>query len=181
MARIDELPDSPPVTDDLDDSEFRCSECNRALTYSGRGRKPSRCSPNNDGDPDCYGKRGGNSSASGRKDATDRLANQAAKVLATVNAAVGTAGLFVGFHATAGAIAESNDEFEANAREALRLDPALSRMILRGGQNGGKLALIVAYVMFGASVIPAIQTDMAKKRAARQEAQLDMELEAAAA
>lgn len=42
--------DPAPQTTDL-----TCELCQNPLTYTGRGRKPKRCSASNGGDPECFG------------------------------------------------------------------------------------------------------------------------------
>ena len=74
-------------------------------------------------------------------------AARAASVLASLNEGICVGLAAVKFTGTAGAILAGNDDFRANAELALRNDPKLCRAILRGGSSGGKLGLILAYVM----------------------------------
>lgn len=148
--------DVPPT----DEPEFTCRRCGHGLTYNGRGRKPGACSDKNGGDPECYGSSRSTSRTNrGNKSGNEKLARQATDVLVTLNGA-GAAGAFmIGWRHTASTIANANDAFEVAAYEALLLDPGLCRLILRGGQNSGKLALGLAYGMFLASVAPAAVSD----------------------
>ena len=66
----------------------------------------------------------------------------------------------VGWVNTTQAIARANDAFEPMAYEALLLDPALCRMILRGGSNSGKFALAIAYAMMISAVAPMAVSDL---------------------
>lgn len=145
--------DSGPAIDpaDPEPGEFTCLRCGRNLTYGGRGRKPKNCSPSNGGDSACYGTKGAKSS-SGVKGGNERLAAQAADVLSGINDIVATGTMFVGFQATASMIAEGNEAFREQAYQALLIDPALAKTILRGGSSSGKIALVMAYAMFLAPV-----------------------------
>lgn len=159
--------DDVPVDDT--DSEYNCETCGRSLTYGGRGRKPRVCSGKNGGDPSCYGSSSRSTpGAAGRKSNNDKLARQATDVLVTFNAMLGTGALLIGWIGSAQAVARANESFEAQCYEALILDPNLCRMILRGGSNGGKLALALSYGMFGASVAPAVITDVRMAREAKR-------------
>ena len=170
---ITEAPVFEDSTPPVDEPEFACEKCGHALIYSGRGRKPRVCSDKNSGDPQCYGSSSRSTGGKPRTGASnDKLARQATDVLVTLNGMLATGSFVVGWTGTAGAIARANESFEAAAFDALLLDPALCRMILRGGSNSGKLALTLAYGMFAASIAPAAisdvkmwQADRAKTRA----------------
>jgi hypothetical protein len=80
------------------------------------------------------------------------------------------AGTFViGLRETSSTIADKNEVFKERAAAALVNDPKLCRSILRGGESAGKLGLLVAYVMFGASIAPTAMTEVRALRAAREE------------
>src|SRR4030042_275246 len=146
--------DRAPVTEQDPDTEYPCSACGRPLTYGGAGRKPKRCTDRNGGDPECYGSRKSSGARTGRAASNDKLAQQATDVLVSLNEFVGTGAFFVGFIGTARAIAGANEDFGVRAYNALVMDPSLCKMILRGGMNSGRLALLLAYGMFAAKVAP---------------------------
>lgn len=159
--------DLPPAPDPDDvTAEYTCKDCGRALAYNGRGRKPVRCSDRNGGDPECYGSRKSASTGGRKAVGNDRLAEQAASVLYGLNAMIGTGAFMFGFAGTASAIARANDSFESRAIEALKMDPGMCRMILRGGASGGKLALVMAYAMFASNVVPIAAGELRARREA---------------
>ncbi len=146
------------VTPELSDVEYPCTVCGReAGPYAGRGRKPTKC-------PDH--KPGNGASRSGVKSTGSNkvLAGQAADALATLNGVLAMGAMAVGFNATAGAIAGSNDMFRDQAYEALVTDPALCKLILKGGATGGKMALVLAYVMLGVNVAPVAKMEYDAKK-----------------
>jgi hypothetical protein len=146
----------PPVFD----VEYPCEVCGReAGPYAGRGRKPKRCPEH---------KRGSSSSSAPKTKGNNAvLAGQAADNLAQLNNILAFGSMAVGMNATASAIASANDGFRSAAYEALVTDPALCRSILRAGKSGGKVALAMAYMMFGVNVIPVAKMELDEKRAQR--------------
>lgn len=171
---IAEAPVFEDATPPLDEPEFACEKCGHSLTYGGRGRKPRVCSDKNGGDPQCYGSSSRSTTSGKRTGGTnDKLARQATDVLVTLNGMMATGAFVMSWTGTAGAIARANESFESAAFEALLLDPALCRMILRGGSNSGKLALTLAYGMFFASVAPSALTDVRMWQAERSKAKAE--------
>lgn len=143
--------DVSDVPDDIAPTpEYACSVCGVALEYSGRGRKPTKCADH---------KRGGGSGTPRAKAGNPpALAKQAAAALGQLNGLI-CIGLSVApmpyrLPMTASAIATANEAFEQQAAEALATDPKLARLILRGGAASGKVALLIAYGMMGAAVVP---------------------------
>jgi len=170
--------DIQPATEDSDtsavnDSEYTCEVCQAPLTYNGRGRKPTKCSPRNGGREECYSTRGATLSQP-REKSNDKLARQAANVLTGMNAGLGTGAYLLGLRGTAAAIRDANESFDPAAYEALKMDPGMCRMILRGGANSGKVMLAIAYLMLGMNVAPIAVTEYrmiverAKERRAEQ-------------
>lgn len=145
------------------DGEYTCTICGAALTYSGRGRKPSKCTANNDGDSACYG--------TGKSDvkADGKLAKQALAVLRSWNQAVGLAALGMGMSQTCGAVRVAQVDFESRVLPTLEADPGLCRTIIGAGKKGGKLALIFAYAAFGAQVGAVAVPEFRELRAAKRD------------
>ena len=158
---------SPPIDPDDPSPEFSCKVCARALTYSGRGRKPSKCSASNGGDPECFGSR---AASTGRapKASGEKLAADAVAVLRSVNDMVGMGALLAGFNNTASAMAAGQEGFRDKAFAALVLDPSLCRMILRAGTNSGKVALLMAYGMYLAPVAMTAYAEYSMRRLAEE-------------
>lgn len=161
-APVDIPPNADP--DDLD-GEYQCTECRRTLTYSGRGRKPKRCSERNNGDPDCYGKSQPKSGGTKRTTSAEKLAEEAAAVLCGLNDLTGMGFFFVGLQRTASVIAAGNDAFRERAIAALVLDPNMSKMILRGGTKSAAMALGMAYLSFA---VPVVKTASMEIRANKE-------------
>lgn len=151
--------DEPPNFES--EPDFVCEKCGKPLIYSGRGRKPKFC--------DEHKRSNGNGTRNVSSGNNEKLAAMAVDVLCQGNAALTVGLMFVRLNETASAIAAREDAFRAQAYEALKLDPALCKMILKGGASSGKVALIVAYAMMGASVAPVFMTEMKEKRADRAE------------
>lgn len=154
-----------PVTDDVppfeNEPEFACVTCGKAIEYSGRGRKPKYC--------DEHKRSSGTGTRSAASGSNDKLAAMAVDVLCQGNAAATVGLMFARLNGTASAVAEREEPFRAQAYEALKLDPALCKSILKGGANSGKMALIIAYAMLGASVAPVFIAEMKEKRAEKAE------------
>lgn len=155
------LGDAPPPFET--EAEYVCLTCGTAIEYSGRGRKPKYC--------DQHKRRAstaGNRSASGTSN-NEKLAAMAVDVLCQGNAAVTVGLMFMRLNRTASAVAERDDPFRVQAYEALKLDPALCKLILKGGASSGKVALVVAYAMMAASVAPVLIEEMKERRAEKEE------------
>jgi hypothetical protein len=152
----------PDVIPTVDDVEYPCSVCGReAGPYAGRGRKPTKC-------PDHKPGNGATRSAIKTTGSNKVLAGQAADALAQLNGVLAIGAMAVGFNRTAAALGQSNDGFREQAYEALVTDPALCRMILKGGATGGKMALMLAYVMLGVNVAPVAKMEYDAKKAERE-------------
>lgn len=154
VAVPDEVPeDLAPDTG----SDLRCSVCGKELVYSGRGRKPTKCEEHRK-----------SSSGSTRKSVSnDKLAAQATDSLMALNSLACMGIMFAGFQRTASAIAERDDAFREQAYSALLTDPALCRVILRGGAVSARLSLAIAYGTLGAAVAPVALTEFKEKRNGR--------------
>jgi hypothetical protein len=153
---------TPDTVPELLDVEYPCTVCGReAGPYAGRGRKPTKCPEHKPGN-------GSTRSAIKTTGSNKVLAGQAADALAQLNGVLGIGAMAVGFNKTARAIAVSNDGFREQAYEALVTDPVLCRLILKGGATGGKMALILAYVMLGVNVAPVAKMEYDEKKAERE-------------
>ena len=99
----------------------------------------------------------------------EKLARQAASLLAQANNIMATGLLLTGFRGTSSALANANDAFEENAYQALLPDPALCRSICKAGGTSSKLSLIIAYGMLGGQVGPIAYIEYRQMQAARRE------------
>lgn len=157
------LDERPPS----EDERLHCAVCGVELEYAGTGRKPTKCDEhkntrNRPGKPAAASSA---SSASGN----ERLAERAADVLCQLNdfAAVGL--MVAKLHGTAGALADRAEVFREQAVSALVTDPALCRMILRGGATSGKVMLFAAYASLLMGVAPVAVEELRDIRAERAE------------
>lgn len=134
--------------------EYACTVCGVELTYSGRGRKPTKC------DEHKRGSSGPRKTSTGNANA---LGKQAAMALAQINGLIATVCMVAPdpyrLPATASAIALANDAFEEAAANALSTDPKLAKLILRAGGASGKVALVIAYGMLAGAVVPVAITE----------------------
>jgi hypothetical protein len=153
------------------EAEFSCKVCGQALTYSGRGRKPSRCTASNNGDPECIAKNGGKTATVGTrsKGSNEKLAKDAVAVLTSMHDYMAMGAMFMQLMGTASAIAQANENFVPRAEAALSNDPALARRIIALGSKGGKAMLLGAYVGFALSVAPVAMSEINAQRAARKD------------
>lgn len=152
----DTIPDSIPQTTDV---EFPCSVCGReAGPYSGRGRKPTKCTEHKP------------ARASGVRITGNaaNLAAQAAKTLVQANSIIGVLAAAAGLFGTAGAIAAYQETFEAQAYAALSTDPKLCQMILKSGSKSAGLSLAIAYGGMGMAAVPVAMEEIRAKREARR-------------
>lgn len=157
-----ELEDTAPPTEraSAPTSDLVCEVCSKPLVYAGRGRKPRYCD-------DHKPKRGAVSSGSANT-ANARKAGQAADILANANKIVGFGAMALSMTDTASVIAEQNDSFRSMAYDALLMDQKLCNMILSAGGKSGAAALVLAYVMLGASVAPTAVMEIRTLRAERE-------------
>ena len=112
---------------------------------------------------------GGSSGGRGNMPATNGQATQAAALLGRANLLIAMVAGFAGMPATAAKITESNDAFEAMARDALATDPKLCKSILSAGSTSGKAGLAMAYVMLGGSLYATARDEVRELRAAEEE------------
>ena len=168
------VPDSLPRDEGIGPgAELTCEDCGTPLEYSGRGRKPKKCPEHRKN-----GSKSGTSTVRKTNAANTKLAEQAADALALINSMIGAAVAmpFVGLEATAEAINVSNPTFRDMAAEALIADPKLARQILTAGGVSGKMALLMAYGMFGMAVAPVAYMELK----ARQEVKASGDIQARA-
>lgn len=151
---VSPLADTPPPFEG--EAEFSCVTCGVALEYGGRGRKPKYC--------DAHKKRSVTGTRTTSTAGNEKLAAMAVEVLCQGNAVIAF-GLGMGsLFDTASALSDREDAFRTQAYEALKLDPALCKTILKGGASSGRVALILAYVMLGISVAPVAMKELKEKR-----------------
>lgn len=149
----------------LSDVEYPCEVCGKeAGPYKGKGRKPKLCEDH---------KRGATTKSAtpirtpGNTNA--KLAAQAADALDQMNGLVAFVAAMAQWEHTGEAIQTGRPTFRDQAYEALLTDPELCRTILRGGVMSGRVALIMAYGMFGVSVAPVALMEARQKKLAREE------------
>lgn len=146
-------------------SDLSCQVCGVALSYGGRGRKPTRCAEHKSGST-----ARGNSAGSRRKQSNEELASLAVAALVSLNR-FGALGLrLIKLSDTAGAIMDTEESFEKLAYDALVLDPDLCRQILAVGSVSAKASLAMAYVALGGVVIPTATVEIKDRRAEKREA-----------
>lgn len=168
MAFMDvDIPEDtvPPLAD----VEYACRICGaEAGPYGGRGPKPRLCAIHK------------KSTSSTKREskvtgAPASLAAQATAVLTQLNGIMAIGLMAVGLNQTASALAGANDQFEAQAYQALITDQDLCKLILKGGIKSGKMALGIAYVGLGTQVVPTAVMEMKEKKAARDAAREEAE------
>lgn len=105
----------------------------------------------------------------------EKLARQAAKTLVQLHGIVAVPVMLIGLQQTASALTDEdrNEQFEEQAYSALLVDPALCRAILSTGGSSAKLALVVAYFMFGAGVAMTAVPEFRELRAERASRRLN--------
>ena len=145
--------ESPPTP-----FEYACETCGKELHYGGRGRKPKYCDEH---------KRGGSTTPRKNLGKNDVLAAQATEALCQMNSISAIGLMMFGLPTTASAINNAHDSFREQAYNALLTDPDLCRKILKGGTGSGKIALVIAYGMLGAAVVPVAHMEIKEKRAER--------------
>ena len=142
--------------------DYSCETCGRELFYAGKGRHPRFCDEHKTGSKTRGKGSGGNVV----------LARQASAVLSQLNGLI-TLGLMAPVTAiglplpeTATALAGTSDVFDEQTYNALLTDPDLCRAIMRGGGASGKVALLIAYGMLAAAVVPVGMAEHKERRAA---------------
>lgn len=171
MTEIDYVSVEVP-TDEAPETthELSCEVCGRELVYSGRGRKPKYCDEH---------KKSSSGSGTSRKSlgGNERLAAQATEALISIHD-LGRLGLrFAGLPETADTILRAEDEFRERAYSALITDPGLCRIILRGGVNSGRVALIIAYGMLASAVVPVAVLEIKIRKEQREKALRESEFD----
>ena len=136
------VPDEKPPTQ----YEYACQTCGTELFYAGKGRKPKLCDEHKSVRAASSSRKGSGTNA--------QLAAQASEALTQLNALVAMGLFLASMPDTASALSDREDTFKEQAYAALLTDPGLSRTILKAGTTGGKISLIIAYGMLGASVAP---------------------------
>lgn len=149
--------DIPPgASDDIPSPDLTCETCGKALTYSGRGRKPRFCDEHKT-----------KSSGSGtRSTVSDRELNSACENLnATYNALLMPMMLV---SPQAAQVWESQiDGLNARNRVILANNRNLVKRINAAGEKGGNIAFILSHGIALAPVVIAFRLDMAARRAER--------------
>lgn len=149
--------DTPPVDNGNPtvSSEYTCSECGSPLVYSGRGRKPKRCTLTNGGSAECAAKRaGGSVSRTSSKGSNEKLAQDAVAVLTSMHDFMTMGAMFMQLTNTAATINAANETFIPRATAALANNPNLCRKIIKMGGTGGAAMLLGAYAAFIGTVAP---------------------------
>ena len=153
---VDEVPLTTP---ELDAVEYPCTVCGKESgPYSGRGRKPTKCSEHKVA-------KGGRAKTTG-KNAT--LAAQATDTLAQCNELVAFVALVARYENTSEQIKLANTVFRESAYSALLTDPDLCQTIIRTGGITGKGALIISYAMLASAVVPTAIVEFKMHRAERE-------------
>lgn len=149
----------PPI-DLPPSSDFVCQECQTPLTYGGRGKKPTKCTPRNGGDPECYGKRTPSTGGSRRSSRDvesalafmDGLYDSASQVLMI---------------STPNAAAELEKRIAAQQdrnRLAFEANPALAKRVAGWGGKAGMLGFILSNSFMMAGVARVAYAEIAVQR-----------------
>ena len=166
---LDDLPpdDAPPST-----YEYACGTCGVELFYGGKGRHPKFCDEHK-GTKTTRGKGGGNNAT---------LARQASATLSQLNSLIALSLMLPAvpmlgdnpmyLPETAGALATASEPFDEMTYNALLTDPALCKMILRGGAAGGKIALLIAYGTLAAAVAPVGVNEFRERKSSANRAKI---------
>lgn len=164
-----EVPDQIPDFADVD----MCKNCHArpVKKYGGRGPRPTKCE-------DCSGtsSSGGSPKVKGKNAA---LASQATAALMQLNNFVALGLMLMQMQRTATKFREeaAREMFEDSVYNALVLDPELCAWICRGGVKSGKIALLIAYGLLGASVVPTAMVELREKKADREAQRAEEEAE----
>lgn len=163
----DEIPD-------FDGIEM-CEKCHAEpkLPYGGRGPRPKLGA-------NCKGQSSGSGGGSPKvKGKNAALAQQATAALMQLNNFAALGMMLMQLHDTASKfrVESTRESFEDSVYNALLLDPELCAWICRGGVKSGKIALLIAYGMLGASVIPTAVVEIREKKAERERRQAEQEAE----
>lgn len=131
----DALTIDPPETNYAD---FACEICGTSLTYSGKGRKPKKCTPTNGGNPECFSTRvstprTGTSSARTEAKVTAALAVMAGTYQQLIDILI-----FVSPRASM-ALAERIPVQQATNKTAFEASPKLCERVVSMGGKGGTL------------------------------------------
>lgn len=165
-----EPPDEIP---DFDGVEM-CEKCHARpkARYGGRGPRPKFCE-------DCKGARGSTGGTPKVKGKNALLASQATAALMQLNNFVALGLMLMQMQMTAGKFREetSREAFEDSVYNALVLDPELSAWICRGGVKSGKIALLIAYGLPIAAIIPTAMVELREKKADREARKVEEEEE----
>lgn len=147
----------------MDSGPPECKICGTELEYAGRGRKPTKCSPKNGGNAECYAKQ-----ETAPVTRAGKNAALAAQTLASWNEYMVIGSMMAGLTETTVTISKANEVFEAKAAAALENDPELCKAILRAGAKTGKAALGIAYLSFAVAVLPTAGREIRDRRAAAE-------------
>lgn len=162
---VDFVPDVIPSDEAPETShELSCEVCGKELHYAGRGRKPKRCDEH---------KKGGGTTRRSRSEnigKNEQLAAQAAEALVQVNTLAEMGARFGKMEYTAEALSTAKEAFREQVFEALKTDPELCKLILRGGVQSARIQLLIAYGMLASVVVPVAAMEIKAKREAAKEA-----------
>jgi len=167
---------SDPVTDAPASSDRACEVCGTALSYSGRGRPPTRC--------DDHKKSSSNGASSPRANSGRKSTRDVEAAMAALDAAHTSLSFGLMLMSPSAAVAWEESRTNLNARNQMILesDPALAKRIASMAAKGGGTALILNHLIAIVPVLGIVRGDMRErasvKRAARQEAEaVDMPLD----
>lgn len=150
-----------------------CEECSKEFQYAGRGRRPAKC-------PDCRPSRKPQDKAPDFEKG-NKLAAQAASVLAGYWKQLGVLEFTLGLRAAPKAIAGALETYETQTRLALEQDPAMVKMILSNAGMSGRTAFIITQAMMALTVLPPTMKELGEVRAARKAQRETQNVEEAAA
>lgn len=130
---------------------YQCEVCGTELQYGGRGRKPRKCTPNNGGDPSCFGSRTPSTSGPSYAKSSSKKVEAALAVMEGLYDQL-TQVLMIVSPNGAAELEKRIPRQQQRNRLAFEANPKLTDRIVSMGQKGGSLTFILSNVAMLAMV-----------------------------
>lgn len=160
--------ESGPLTFSEEDStvfpDYACGICSRELTYGGKGRKPTKCTPNNGGDPECYGINNARSSTGSSPRSSSKKVEAALAVMAGAYEQMIQILLFMS-PAGAAALEERIPSQQMRNKMSFEASPALCDRVAGWGGKGGMWTFLLSNVAMMSVVGRIAYADVAAQKA----------------
>jgi hypothetical protein len=148
--------------------DYSCELCQTPLSYSGRGRKPKKCSSSNGGDPECFGnKTASTRSTSGRRSS----AKDVEAAMAAMDTLYGERSKYLMLF-TPPAAEELDKRLEKQRetnRACFEASPSLAKRVASVGGKGGVLLFLLSNVSLIAVVGYSAYTGLSMQAAMFQQ------------